>query len=187
MAVRFHAAPTPLAGLWLLQRQPHRDERGLFERLFCADELRTLGYPGVVAQANRSVTRRCGAVRGMHFQHPPHAEWKVITCLRGRVFDVIVDLRNGSATFLRHHAVELAGESGAMLMVPPGCAHGFQTLSEDSELLYFHSHPHVPSSEGGVRPDDPRLAISWPLAFTDRSQRDMLHPLLPDDYPGIVV
>lgn len=186
MGSRFCTSATPLAGLWLLERQPMGDDRGLFERLFCAEELRTWGHPGVVAQANRSLTRRCGAVRGLHFQHPPHGEWKLITCLRGRVHDVIVDVRHGSATFLQHYATTLAGDAPSSLLVPPGCAHGFQTLSDDCEMLYFHSHSFIAAAEGGIRVDDPRLAISWPLAFTDRSTRDANHPLLPAYYPGIV-
>lgn len=187
MGARFQATPTTLAGVWLLRRQPFGDERGVFERLFCGEDLRAWGHPGVMSQANRSLTRRCGAVRGMHFQRPPHGEWKVLSCARGRVHDVIVDLRCGSPSFLRHYSVELAGDSYDSLLVPPGCAHGFQTLTENCEMIYFHSHPHQPLSEGGVRPDDPRLGIAWPLAFTDRSQRDALHPLLPPDYSGLAV
>lgn len=185
MVARFHPCTTQLAGLWSLERQPISDDRGFFERLFCADELRAWGHPGVIAQANRSLTRRVGAVRGMHFQHPPHSEWKLITCLRGRVYDVLVDLRRDSATFLQHHAVELAGETNRSLLVPPGCAHGFQTLTVDCEMLYLHSHPFVSASEGGVRADDPRLAIAWPLPCAERSARDAMHPLLPSDFPGI--
>ena len=181
----FAAQATALAGVWQLDRQPRADARGWFERLFCADELRAYGHPGVVAQANRSFTRACGAVRGLHFQHPPHGEWKVLTCLRGRVLDVIADLRQGSATFLRHVAIELDGASQRMLLVPPGCAHGFQTLTSDCEMLYFHSHPYVSAAEGGVRTDDPRLGISWPLPIAERSPRDAAHPLITADFAGI--
>lgn len=185
MTGRFRATATPLAGLWLLERLPIGDDRGFFERLYDAEELRACGHPGVIVQVNRSLTRRRGAVRGLHFQHPPHGEWKVITCLRGRVHDVVVDLRRGSPTFRRHHAVELADDASRTLVVPPGCAHGFQTLSEDCELLYLHSHPQVPAAEGGVRSDDPGLAITWPLAIAERSERDGRHALLSVDYPGL--
>jgi len=105
MTARFHAEMTPIPGLWVLGRNPNADDRGMFERLFCAEELRAWGHPGTVVQANRSVTTRVGAVRGMHVQHPPAGEWKVIACLRGAVHDVVVDLRQGSPTFLRWHAV----------------------------------------------------------------------------------
>lgn len=186
MGSRFHASTTSLAGVWILERQPLSDDRGFFERLFCADELRAWGHPGVIAQANRSMTRRCGAVRGMHFQHPPHGEWKLITCLHGRVHDVIVDLRQGSSTLLQRFSVELSGDANRSILVPSGCAHGFQTLTTDCEMLYFHSHPFTPSADGGIRVDDPRLAIPWPLPFTERSARDTQHPLLPADYSGLI-
>jgi len=185
MPARFRAIATPLTGLWELERQPIGDERGFFERLYCAEDLRGWGHPGMIVQANRSLTRRRGAVRGMHFQHAPHGEWKLITCLRGRVHDVIVDLRQGSTSLRQHHAVELSGEGHRTLLVPPGCAHGFQTLTAECEMLYLHSHPYVSSAEGGVRPDDPTIAIAWPLDFTDLSERDAHHPLLSADYQGI--
>jgi dTDP-4-dehydrorhamnose 3,5-epimerase len=185
MSGRFLAEATPIAGLWVLERQPIIDDRGLFERLFCADELRAWGHPGTVAQANRSLTRRMGTVRGMHVQHPPAGEWKVIACLRGAVHDVVVDLRQGSPTFLRWHAVELAETSRRSLLVPPGCAHGFQVLRAEAEMHYFHSHPYAPGSDRGVRADDPRLAITWPLPIAERSPRDAGHPLLTADYRGI--
>lgn len=185
MSARFHAAATPISGLWVLERHPVVDERGLFERLFCAEELRAWGHPGVVAQANRSVTRQVGAVRGLHVQLPPHGEWKVITCLRGAVHDVVVDLRRDSPTFLRWHAVALADEASRSLLVPPGCAHGFQVLRADAEMHYLHSQPYAPAAETGVRCDDPRLALVWPLPIAGLSPRDAAHPLLPADYRGI--
>jgi dTDP-4-dehydrorhamnose 3,5-epimerase len=186
MGARFTSEPTPIPGLWLLSRHPLADQRGLFERLYCAEELRAWGHPGVVAQANRSVTRRAGTVRGMHLQLPPVGDWKVIACLRGAVHDVVVDLRKGSPTFLRWHAVQLTEQSPCSLLVPPGCAHGFQVLHSEAEMHYLHSHPYVPDSEAGVRADDPRLAIVWPLPISERSPRDAAHPLLAADYKGII-
>lgn len=184
MSARFAAESTPVPGLWLLYRHPSSDERGLFERLFCAKELRRWGHPGVVAQANRSLTRHRGAVRGLHFQHPPVAEYKLVSCLRGRVFDVVVDLRPGPG-LLRWHSVELSCDTACSLLIPPGCAHGFQALVDDCELLYFHSAPYVPEAEGAVRTDDPRVGIAWPLPPRDLSARDAGHPLLPTDFAGI--
>lgn len=159
----------------------------MFERLYCTDELRAWGHPGTVAQANRSVTRQVGAVRGMHVQLPPAGDWKVIACLRGAVHDVVVDLRRGSPTFLRWHAVEMTQGGSRSLLVPPGCAHGFQVLHADAEMHYFHSHHYVPDSDSGVRADDPRLSIVWPLPIAERSSRDTSHPLLAADYLGIVL
>lgn len=186
MSERFTASTTSIPGALVLERLRLGDERGYFERLFCADELRGFGHPGTTAQLNRSLTRRRGSVRGMHYQRPPHGEWKVITCLRGRVHDVIVDLRRGSPGFLCWHAVELAEDVPRSLLVPPGCAHGFQTLSDDCEMLYLHDVPFMPAADAGVRADDPRLGIAWPLAIAERSPRDVAHPLLTADFMGIV-
>lgn len=187
MSGRLNAEATPISGLWLLESLPLVDDRGLFERLFCAEELHAWGHPGTMAQANRSVTRQVGTVRGMHVQLPPAGEWKVVSCLRGRVHDVIVDLRQRSPTFLRWHAVELSGDAHRSLLVPPGCAHGFQVLHADSEMLYHHSHRYVPESDFGVRADDPRLGIAWPLPIAARSPRDAGHPLLAASFPGIAL
>lgn len=182
---RFSAESTSIAGLLVLRRVSIGDERGLFERMFCAADLAAFGHPGVVAQANRSLTRQRGAVRGMHFQHWPHGEWKVIACTCGVVHDVVVDIRRGSPTFLRHVAVRLAGDEHLSLLVPPGLAHGFQTLSDDCEMLYFHSCSFAPTAEGGLPADDPALAIAWPLPFASRSLRDCSHPPITLDFHGI--
>ena len=140
-----------------------------------------------IAQINLSETRRRGALRGMHFQHPPHAEGKWVRCLRGRVFDVAVDLRRESPAFLRWHAVELSPEKANAFFIPEGCAHGFQALEDDCQLLYLHTAAYAPESEGGVRWDDPRLAIDWPLAVTDISERDLNHPLIGEDFKGLSI
>lgn len=186
MSVRFTAEATAIPGLLLLTRHPLRDERGEFERLWCSAELRRFGHPGVIAQANRSSTRRRGTVRGMHFQRPPHGEWKLIACLSGRVHDVVVDLRRESPVFLRWHAQELADDAPRSLLVPPGCAHGFQALTDDCEMIYFHDVPFTPDADAGLRADDPRLSIAWPLPISDRSSRDATHPLLGADFVGII-
>jgi dTDP-4-dehydrorhamnose 3,5-epimerase len=185
MTGRLTFAPTPLAGLMVIQRHPIGDERGLFERLFCTDELAAHNIDMPIRQANRTVTTRQGTVRGVHFQHPPHAETKIVSCLAGKVFDVAVDLRSNSPTFLRWHAEELSRDNHKSLLIPGGVAHGLQTLTSDCELLYFHSAAYVADAEGGLHPTDPRIAIAWPLPIADMSQRDRNHPALTDDFKGI--
>jgi dTDP-4-dehydrorhamnose 3,5-epimerase len=178
---------TPVADLKIVQSVRHRDARGAFVRLFCAQELQPVLGHRQVAQINHSRTSRAGVVRGMHFQHPPHAEMKMVRCLHGRVFDVAVDLRAGSPTFLQWYAQELAQDDAQMLVIPEGFAHGFQALEADSELLYLHTAFYHPPSEGGLRYDDPRLAIAWPLPPQDVSPRDLSHPLLGADFTGVAL
>ncbi len=178
---------TPVADLKIVQSVPHRDARGAFERLFCAQELQPVLGHRQIAQINHSRTSHAGAVRGMHFQHPPHAEMKMVRCLRGRVFDVAVDLRAGSSTFLQWYAEVLAQDDAQMLVIPEGFAHGFQALEPGSELLYLHTAFYHPPSESGLRYDDPRLAIAWPLPPQDLSPRDLSHPLLGADFTGVAL
>ncbi|MEO5882764.1 MAG: dTDP-4-dehydrorhamnose 3,5-epimerase family protein [Caldimonas sp.] len=164
---------TPIVGLWEVETAPHRDERGSLTRLFCAEAFAATGPDLRFVQVNHSVTRRRGTIRGLHFQRPPASEWKLIRCLRGRVFDVAVDLREASPTFARWHAVLLGADNQRQILIPPGCAHGFQTLDDDAELLYQHTAPYTPALEDGVRHDDPRLAIAWPEPATGLSPRDL--------------
>ncbi|HEV2110969.1 MAG TPA: dTDP-4-dehydrorhamnose 3,5-epimerase [Gammaproteobacteria bacterium] len=175
----------PLAGLTLVETVALRDERGQFTRLFCEQELSGLRPRLHWTQINHSKTSRRGTVRGMHFQYPPAAEAKMIRCLRGRVFDVAVDLRAGSPTFLRWHGVELSEDDAMQFFIPEGFAHGFQTLSEGVELLYLHTASWEPECEGRLRHDDPRLGIRWPLAVSQVSDRDRGAPLLTDQFTGI--
>ncbi len=177
--------PLPLPGLFCLQQKVHEDDRGRFARLFCEGSLAALGEPLHVRQINHSRTLARGSVRGLHFQFPPHAESKLICCLRGAVWDVAVDLRQGSPTFLHWHAEHLQAGDGRSLLLSPGFAHGFQTLSDDAELLYLHSADYAPEHEGGLLADDPRLAIAWPLPLAGRSARDLSHPPLTDSFTGI--
>jgi dTDP-4-dehydrorhamnose 3,5-epimerase len=176
---------TALAGVMRVRRERLRDGRGAFERLFCAEELCVAGWLRPVAQVNRSVTVRRGTVRGLHCQWAPHAEMKLVSCMSGEVWDVAVDLRAGSPTFLRWHAERLSADNGVALLVPEGCAHGFQTLSDDAELLYCHSAPYVAAAEGGVHPQDPRLAIAWPLPVEGLSARDAAHAPIGADFRGV--
>lgn len=183
---RLAIEPTKLAGAAVLRRIPVQDSRGWFERLFCIDELAILGAEPIV-QINRSFTRRRGTVRGLHFQLPPHAEIKIVTCLRGSVFDVAVDLRQGSPTFLQWHGELLSADSGTSLYIPKGFAHGFQTMSPDCELLYMHSARYSPASESGIHPTDPSVAVAWPEPVTELSDRDTSHRLLDENYLGIKI
>jgi len=178
---------TPLSDLKIVQSLPHRDARGAFVRVFCAEELQPLLGGRQIAQINHSKTSHAGAVRGLHFQRPPHAEMKMVRCLRGRVWDVAVDLRFDSPTFLQWYAEELAQDDAQMFVIPEGFAHGFQVLEPESELLYLHTASYHPPSEGGVRHDDPRLAISWPLPPQDVSPRDLAHALLSPDFTGVML
>ena len=171
-------AKTPLAGLVEIATAPVRDRRGAFSRLFCAAELAGVLGGRSIVQVNRSLTRTAGAVRGMHFQRPPAAETKIVRCLRGRAFDVAVDLREGSPTRLFWHAVVLSAAEENAVLIPNGFAHGFQALEAETELLYLHTASYAPEHEGGVRHDDPRLAIAWPLPPRDLSARDRSHPLI---------
>lgn len=185
MSGRFEIGATPLGGLRVLQRKPHGDDRGYLERLFCDQELAALLAGRGIAQINHTLTAQRGTVRGLHFQHPPHAETKFISCLRGEVFDVAVDIRDHSPTFLHWHAERLSAGNHRTLVIPEGFAHGFQTLTDDCEMLYFHTARYHPEAEAGLRADDPRLGIRWPLPVTGLSPRDAGHPLLGPGFSGV--
>jgi len=185
MSTRFDLLDTPLAGLRVLRRKPLGDTRGYLERLYCAEELQPLVPDKTISQINHTLTANQGTVRGMHFQRPPSAEIKFVSCLRGEVFDVAVDLRDNSPTFLHWHAEVLSADNHKTLVIPEGFAHGFQTLSDDCEMLYFHTAAYDRDAEGGLNAGDPRLAIQWPLPVVGLSPRDTDHPLLNDDFAGI--
>jgi len=185
MHARFDIFDTPLDGLKVVLRKPLADARGYFERVFCAVDFEGVFGGAAVVQANHTLTRLRGTVRGMHFQHPPHAEVKLVSCLRGEVFDVAVDLRRGSPTLLQWHGRVLSAENHLALAIPKGFAHGFQTLCDDCEMLYFHSAAYEPSAEDALHPLDPRLAIAWPLEVTEMSPRDAAHPMLDETFKGI--
>lgn len=173
-----------LPGLKLIKRQPVADQRGFLQRLYCNEILRSSGLSEPLSQINLTLTRQRGAVRGMHYQRVPYAEDKVISCLRGCVFDVAVDLRKGSSTYLKWYAEILSPELNNSLLIPKGFAHGFQALADDCELLYFHTAAYAPQAEAGLSPVDPVLDIAWPLEITDMSERDRNHPLLTDKFEG---
>jgi dTDP-4-dehydrorhamnose 3,5-epimerase len=184
---RFAILATSIDGLHVLQRKPLGDDRGYLERLYCAEELGSLVAGKQIEQVNHTLSASRGTVRGLHFQYPPHGEIKFVHCLRGRVFDVAVDLRHRSPTFLHWHAEILDGGNFRTLVIPAGFAHGFQTLSDDCEMLYFHTAAYARDAEGGLNPRDPRLAISWPLSVAGLSPRDAGHPMLSEDFKGLIV
>jgi dTDP-4-dehydrorhamnose 3,5-epimerase len=182
---RFLIENTPIEGLKVIERNRRSDSRGFLTRLFCAEELAPAGWTRPIIQINYTLTRRVGAVRGLHFQMPPHAEMKLVSCIKGEVWDVAVDLRRGSPTFLKWIGMHLSAENGRAFLIPEGFAHGFQVLADDSELVYLHTFAYEPGSEGGIYPGDPRVGIRWPLPVADLSKRDQDHPALPPSFQGI--
>lgn len=178
---------TPLAGLYEIHHTPVGDSRGRFTRLFCEQELLPLRQNLHFTQINLSETRGRGTVRGLHYQMPPAAEAKLIRCLRGHAFDIAIDLREGSPTFLQWHAVELAENNDRAIFIPEGFAHGFQALTDEVQLLYMHTAPWTPACEGGLRHDDPRLAIAWPQSVTALSDRDRSYALIDNAFSGVLL
>ena len=176
---------TPLAGSFVIGLQPISDSRGWFARTYCKNEFQQIGHQGEWVQLNHSFTVLKGAVRGMHYQLAPYREIKMVRCIAGAVFDVIVDMRKGSPTFLQWFAEELSAENKKMLYIPEGFAHGFQALTDNCELIYHHTAFYTPAAEAGIRYNDPIIHIQWPLALTEISERDSQHPLLDAHFKGV--
>jgi dTDP-4-dehydrorhamnose 3,5-epimerase len=176
---------TTLKGAFIVDLELRSDERGFFARAFCQREFEAHGLKPVIAQANISFNYRKGTVRGLHFQHPPHAETKFVRCSRGAILDVIVDLRPESRTYLQHVAVELTADNRRGLYIPERFAHGYQVLQDDTETTYQVGEFYTPAAEGGLRYDDPRLGIAWSLPVTDISDKDQRWPLLEDPRAAI--
>jgi dTDP-4-dehydrorhamnose 3,5-epimerase len=168
--------PLPFEGAYRIELESIGDNRGFFARMFCTEEFAGHGLETRWVQCNTSYTASAGTVRGMHFQRPPMAEVKLLRSLRGAIWDVIVDLRLGSSTYGLWHGERLDDNNRSMLYVPRGVAHGFQTLTDDVEMLYFHSAPYSKAHEGGLRCDDPTVSIEWPLERTEQSARDAAFP-----------
>lgn len=183
---RFRFHPTPISGLIVIERTRIQDSRGFLSRFFCMETLQPLGMKPI-QQINQTLTKKAGAIRGLHFQHPPESEIKIVSCLHGRILDVAVDLRADSPTFLTWYATELSADNNLSLYIPEGFAHGFQTLTEDCELLYLHTANYSPTHEAGLNPLDPKLAIHWPIPVAEISARDQAHPMLDSDFKGIKV
>ena len=179
--------PTPLQDAFVVEPEPFEDTRGRFTRVFCQNELQSILHGKNIVQINHSLTRQKGVIRGMHFQYPPKAEIKMVKCLRGSVFDVMIDLRRDSSTLLKWHGEELSSQNMKMMYIPEVFAHGFQTLEENCELLYLHTEFYSPEHEGGVRYNDPLINISWPLEVTDISKKDKNYSLLSKDFEGLLL
>lgn len=174
---------TDLADAWLIAPEFHGDERGAFARTMCRAEFEKCGLNADFVQQNTSISAQAGTVRGMHFQLAPHTEAKFVRCIRGALVDVIVDLRRNSPTFMRHGIFELSAANNRMLYVPAGFAHAFQTLSDDTEATYLVTAAYTPEAERGLRYNDPRLGIEWPLPVSTISAKDASWPLLETDEP----
>lgn len=168
--------PTPLPGCLVVEMEPRGDERGFFARLFCEREAAAAGIETRIAQINNSLSAKRGTLRGLHWQLPPHAETKIVRCLRGAVCDLAVDLRPDSPTFGQHHWAELSADNRRMMVVPRGCAHGVLSLVDDAEILYTVSAAYQPAAERGLRWDDPQLAIRWPIVPQEVSDKDRRWP-----------
>jgi dTDP-4-dehydrorhamnose 3,5-epimerase len=177
--------PTPLDGAYVVDLKPFQDNRGWFARYYCKEEFSVIGHTAEWVQMNHSFTADHGSLRGMHYQIPPFREIKLVRCIAGAVYDVAIDLRRDSPTFLQWFGVELSAMNRKMLYIPEGFAHGFQTLSDNCELLYHHSAYYTPSAEAGLRFDDPLTGIRWPLPPAGLSERDKTHPLLTQAFKGI--
>jgi len=169
---------TALKGAYLIELQPHVDDRGQFARAWCREEFARHGIDVEIAQGNVSINPTRGTLRGMHWQAAPHGEAKLVRCVRGGILDVIVDIDPASPTYLQWIGVELSPANQRMLYVPASCAHGFQTLSDDTEVNYLVSSPYAPGAGRGLRYDDPAVAIDWPLPVTRVSQQDKSWPLV---------
>lgn len=178
-------SPTTLEGSFLVDLQTFTDERGWFARYYCKDEFGQIGHQKEWVQMNHSFSTQKGTIRGMHFQPAPHKEIKLVRCIAGAVFDVIVDVRKNSPTFLQWFGTELSALNKRALYIPEGFAHGFQCLEDHCELLYHHSEFYKPGAEGGIRYDDAAVAINWPLPVTVISERDKNHPLLDKEFKGV--
>ena len=178
-------SPTPLAGAYLIDLVPRRDDRGYFVRTFCKETFEKHGLRADFVQANHSRTKGLGTVRGMHFQYPPYGEAKVVRCVRGAILDFFIDLRAGSSTFQQWFAAELSEENFRVAYIPPGFAHGFQTLTDDVDVTYHVTASYNPGAEGRVRFDDPRIGIRWPLPVSGLSPKDAATEPLGNDFKGL--
>lgn len=178
---------TKLKGSFVADIFAAADERGWFARTFCKEEFKKIGFTAEWVQLNHSFTNVAGTIRGMHYQLPPFAEIKLVRCIAGAVFDVIIDLRKNSATFLKWFGTELSAENKKMIYIPEGFAHGFQTLADNSELIYHHSQFYKPGFEGGIKYDDKMINIKWPRKVTTISKRDNEHNYLAENFNGIKI
>lgn len=185
MMSRFDFQQTSLSGLTVVKRGRHSDDRGFFSRLFCVSQLSAHGWVGPIEQINHSFTRRCGTVRGMHYQTAPHSEMKLVTCIKGKIWDVAIDLRENSPTFLQWHGEILSEGNLTALFISEGFAHGFQSLSDDVEIIYCHNKAYRPDHELALNPVDPTLKLQWPIEISEMSERDKNHRWVAKNFKGI--
>lgn len=178
-------AETSLKGVYVIDLEPVGDSRGTFMRTFCKREFAAIGHTKEFVQMNHSTNGLQGTVRGFHYQVQPSCEIKLIRCIRGIAYDVVLDLRKGSPTFLQWTGVELSADNRRMIYIPEGCAHGFQTLADNTELLYQHTMYYTPADDRGIRYNDPRIGVTLPVPVTAISDKDLSHPLLDETFEGI--
>ncbi|CAN2039938.1 dTDP-4-dehydrorhamnose 3,5-epimerase [Candidatus Magnetomoraceae bacterium gMMP-15] len=178
---------TKLKGAFIIEIDPFLDHRGMFARIFCKKELKAVGLDKNIVQINHSSSRQKGTIRGLHYQKPPKAEIKIVKCIKGAVYDVLVDIRKNSPTFLKWYGIEISRKNMKLIYIPEGFAHGFQVIEENSELLYFHTEFYCPEYEGAINYNDPMVCINWPLEITEVSERDRNHLFLTDTFQGVKV
>lgn len=184
---RFSIHDTPIVGLKIIEREPIVDARGFLERLYCYETLEHVLQGKNIRQINHTLSRKVGLVRGLHFQYPPYAETKIVSCIKGQVWDLAMDLRKGSPTFLQYVAVELSESNRRSFLIPEGFAHGFQTLTPESEMLYFNTSDYKAEAEGALNALDPCLMIQWPQHISEMSERDYSHANLNKTFEGIAL
>jgi dTDP-4-dehydrorhamnose 3,5-epimerase len=177
--------PTFINDLYVIELDLFRDERGWFARTFCKEEFKKAGFDNEWIQMNHSFTNQKGTLRGMHFQYPPYSETKLVRCISGSVFDVAIDLRKNSATFLQWFGIEISAENKKMVLIPDGFAHGFQTLQNNCELIYHHTNFYTPDAEAGIKYNDPGIGIKWPLPVNEISKKDDNYAYLKENFKGI--
>ena len=178
---------TKIDGVFVIEPEPFKDHRGMFARVYCSNEIKEIGHNKPIVNINHSATTHKGSIRGMHYQNPPKAEIKIIKCIKGSILDVAIDLRKGSPTFLQYYSEILSAENMRMLYVPEGFAHGFQSLEDNIEMIYYTTEFYSPEYEGGVSYNDPKISIEWPIEVTDISEKDKNLKLLDDEFKGIEV
>lgn len=183
--INFNYISTKLQGLYLIVPKSKIDNRGYFERLFCTEEFKEVGLNRPIVNINHSFSKQKGTIRGMHFQYPPSQEIKMITCLKGSIYDVALDIRKNSSTFLQWQGEILDGDSRKIFMIPEGFAHGFQTLEDNVELLYIHTNFYNKEHESGLNYNDPILNINWPLKVTKISDKDKNYKFITTNFKGV--
>jgi dTDP-4-dehydrorhamnose 3,5-epimerase len=186
MNKKLNIIKTDFKNLYIIEPNSFKDERGAFSRIFCEDELKDI-FQFNIKQINHSITKEKGTVRGLHFQYEPNAEIKMVKCIKGAILDVVVDIRKNSPTFLQYFSIELTEQNQKMIYIPKGFAHGFQTLEDNTELIYFHSSVYTQNNEGGINIYDSKLNIKFPLDIINISKRDENHQFLTNEFRGIEI